>query len=70
MGFDVHDSKDEITHVVPMCVTFITHITYMRKENIYESDININYSSCFFIVRATLKGKNLLPLGANSFLKE
>ena len=53
-------------------VAFITHITHMRsmrKNNIY-SKVTLKQIFCFLTIGATLKGKNLLPLGANCSLWE
>ena len=44
-----------------------THMRYMRKKLFYDK-VALTLNIWFPTFGAALKGKNLLPLGANSFL--
>ena len=48
-------------------VQLITHVMHVRKENICNKTRSPKIQSSF-IIGATLKGKNLLTEGVNSFL--
>ena len=56
-----------MSHTGIALIRHITHVRKMHEKNIYNK-VTLNEMFCFFTIGAALKGKNLLPLGANSFL--